>query len=49
MAAGGEFEITQGSVDLITLFVKSMSGGESKSSDPAPSGGSAENPSPAMP
>ncbi|MFN8948092.1 MAG: outer membrane lipid asymmetry maintenance protein MlaD [Alphaproteobacteria bacterium] len=49
MKSGGEFEITQGSVDLITLFVKSMSGGESNAADPAGPGGSADNAAPAMP
>lgn len=49
MKTGGEFEITQGSVDLITLFVKSMSGGESKADPAASPGGASETTSPAMP
>ena len=50
MNPGAEFDITQGSVDLITLFVKSMSGGESKPAEPAPApGGPVENPTASMP
>lgn len=34
MKPGGTFDITQGSVDLLTLFSKAMSGGDSKSDAP---------------
>lgn len=47
MAAGGEFEITQGSVDLITLFVKSMSGGDTKDEAPSAPAESSTQPAPA--
>jgi hypothetical protein len=49
MKPGAEFEITQGSVDLITLFVKSMSGGESKSESAPPAEGPAPAAEPATP
>jgi hypothetical protein len=49
MKPGAEFEITQGSVDLITLFVKSMSGGESKSESAPPASGPAPAAEPATP
>ena len=47
MTKGSEFDRTQGSVDLITLFVQSMSGGESKPASPAPNAGTTD--APAMP
>lgn len=49
MKPGAEFDITQGSVDLITLFVKSMSGGESKPETPAPAGSAPPSADPATP
>ncbi len=49
MKPGAEFDRTQGSVDLITLFVQSMSGGESKPAPSAPAGETLHVPSPAMP
>jgi phospholipid/cholesterol/gamma-HCH transport system substrate-binding protein len=49
MKPGAEFDITQGSVDLITLFVKSMSGGESKPEPAAPAAGAAPAAEPATP
>lgn len=49
MQPGGTFERTQGSVDLITLFVNAMSGGGSKPVQPAAPGSTPENPASVTP
>ena len=51
MKAGGEFDITQGSVDLLSLFAKAMApGGESKTPESTPPASTAPAPStPATP
>jgi phospholipid/cholesterol/gamma-HCH transport system substrate-binding protein len=48
MKPGAEFETTQGSVDLLTLAVGAMLGGDKKSDKPAPSA-PAPAPAPATP
>lgn len=50
LKAGAEFDITQGSVDLLSLLSKAMApGGDSKPSEPAPSQPAPASPSPATP
>lgn len=49
MQAGAVFDVTQGSVDLLTLLSKAMAGGESKPSDPASSTPGSTAPAPSTP